>query len=170
MAKLQMNWTGPLACRKEMIFPFLMGFAQVLFFCGCCCPQRISLKMTDSYTTVLLLNLLSPQGVWSGPGILPRQLHNKLKYQYSPQILAYATLWSRLDYVQFLKKSFTKVELIYKVVIISVVQQSDSVIHTHTSILFQILFPHRRLYAIWHHIFFSLSKKRDQEFLSWRSG
>jgi len=33
--------------------------------------------------------------------------------------------------------------LIYKVVIISAVQQSDSVIHAHTSILFQILFPYR---------------------------
>ena len=39
--------------------------------------------------------------------------------------------------------SFIEVELIYKVVIISAVQHSDSVIHIHTSILFQILFPDR---------------------------
>ena len=33
--------------------------------------------------------------------------------------------------------------LIYNVVIISAIQQSDSVIHMHTPILFQILFPYR---------------------------
>ena len=39
-------------------------------------------------------------------------------------------------------KSFIAVEMIYNVVTISAVQQSDSVMHVHTSILFQILFPH----------------------------
>ena len=39
--------------------------------------------------------------------------------------------------------NFIEVRLIYKVVIMSAVQQSDSVVHIHTSILFQILFPHR---------------------------
>ena len=38
--------------------------------------------------------------------------------------------------------SFIEVELIYNVVIISAEQQSESVIHTHTFILFQILFPY----------------------------
>ena len=37
--------------------------------------------------------------------------------------------------------SFIEIELIYHVVIISAVQQSDSVMHIVTSILFQILFP-----------------------------
>ena len=37
----------------------------------------------------------------------------------------------------------------YKIVIISAVQQSDSVIHIHISILFQILFP-RRLSEYYH--------------------
>ena len=36
-----------------------------------------------------------------------------------------------------------EVELTYSVVSVSGVQQSDSVIHTHMSILFQILFPSR---------------------------
>ena len=40
-------------------------------------------------------------------------------------------------------QSFIEVYLIYNVVMISAVQQSDSVIHGRTSILFQILFPHR---------------------------
>ena len=35
--------------------------------------------------------------------------------------------------------------MIYNVVLVSGVQQSDSVIHTHISILFQILFPYRLL-------------------------
>ena len=39
--------------------------------------------------------------------------------------------------------SFLKVQLIYSVVIIFAAQQSDSVKHVHTSVLFQILFPHR---------------------------
>ena len=39
--------------------------------------------------------------------------------------------------------SFIKVSLVYNVVIISAVQQSDSVIHRHISILFQMLFPGR---------------------------
>ena len=36
---------------------------------------------------------------------------------------------------------FVELELIYNVVIISAVQQSDSVIHTHASDFFQISFP-----------------------------
>ena len=39
------------------------------------------------------------------------------------------------------KKSFTEVQLIYKVVIIAAVQQSDPATHIHISILSQILFP-----------------------------
>ena len=39
--------------------------------------------------------------------------------------------------------SFIKVQFIYKVVIISAVQQSDPVMYTHTTILSQILFPRR---------------------------
>ena len=42
-------------------------------------------------------------------------------------------------FIFFIFKSFIEVELTYNVVIISAVQQSDSVIHIHTSILFQIL-------------------------------
>ena len=40
------------------------------------------------------------------------------------------------------------VELINNVVLVSGVQQSDSVIHVHVSILFQILFPIRLLHNI----------------------
>ena len=43
----------------------------------------------------------------------------------------------------FIFKSFVEIYLIYKVVIISLVRQSDSVVNVHTSILFQILFSHR---------------------------
>ena len=45
----------------------------------------------------------------------------------------------------FIFKSFIQVQLIYNVMTISAVQQSDSVIHIHTSILFQIPFPYRLL-------------------------
>ena len=41
----------------------------------------------------------------------------------------------------FIFKDFIEVQLIYSVLIISVVQQSDSIMHVHTLILFQILFP-----------------------------
>ena len=47
-----------------------------------------------------------------------------------------------LIFFHFLKK-FIEVQLIYKVMIISAVQQRDSIIHVHTSILSHILFPHR---------------------------
>ena len=40
------------------------------------------------------------------------------------------------------------VQLINNVVLVSGVQQSDSVIHIHVSILFQILFPFRLLHNI----------------------
>ena len=40
---------------------------------------------------------------------------------------------------------FIEVYLIYNVVLVSGIQQSDSVIHTHKSTLFQILFPYRLL-------------------------
>ena len=43
------------------------------------------------------------------------------------------------------KKKFIGVEFIYNVVLVSAVQQSDSVIHIHIFILFQILFPYRLL-------------------------
>ena len=43
----------------------------------------------------------------------------------------------------FIVLSFIEVQLTYIVVIISAMQQSDSVIHIHTSILFQIIFLHR---------------------------
>ena len=36
----------------------------------------------------------------------------------------------------------------YSVVLVSGVQQSDSVMHIHISILFQILFPYRLLQSI----------------------
>ena len=40
---------------------------------------------------------------------------------------------------------FIGVQLIYNVVLVSAVQQSESAIHTHISTLFQILFPYRSL-------------------------
>ena len=40
-------------------------------------------------------------------------------------------------------KNFIELWLICKVVLITIVQPSDSVIHIYTSILFQILFPFR---------------------------
>lgn len=43
----------------------------------------------------------------------------------------------------FFKTSFIEVELPYKIVIICAAQQSDSLLHVPTSILFQALFPHR---------------------------
>ena len=48
----------------------------------------------------------------------------------------------------FLYKNFFRVELIYNVVLVSGVQQIDSVIHKHISILFQILFSYRLLQNI----------------------
>ena len=46
-------------------------------------------------------------------------------------------------FVVFVCFSFIEVELIDKLVKISAVQQSNSVRHTHMSILIQIIFPHR---------------------------
>ena len=40
------------------------------------------------------------------------------------------------------------VELINNVVLVSGIQESDSVIHIHVSLLFQILFPFRLLHNI----------------------
>ena len=51
-------------------------------------------------------------------------------------------------YILFFKLIFIGVQLIYNVVLVSAVQQSESVIHLHISILFQILFPHRLLKSI----------------------
>ena len=48
----------------------------------------------------------------------------------------------------FFKKIFIGVQLIYNVVLVSGVQQSESVIHIHISTLFKILFPHRSLKSI----------------------
>ena len=38
--------------------------------------------------------------------------------------------------------------MIYKVVLVSVIQQSESVIHIYLSIPFQILYPHRLLQSM----------------------
>lgn len=43
---------------------------------------------------------------------------------------------------------YIRLQLINNVVLVSGVQQSDSVIHVHVSILFQILFPLRLLWNV----------------------
>ena len=43
---------------------------------------------------------------------------------------------------------FIGMQFIYNVVLVSAVQQSESIIHIHISILFQILFPYRSLQRI----------------------
>ena len=48
-----------------------------------------------------------------------------------------------LTFIIYLFISFIELQLFYKVVIISPIQQSDSAIHIHISILSQILFPYR---------------------------
>ena len=61
--------------------------------------------------------------------------------------------------MSFLKILFyIGVELINTIVLVSGVQQSDSVIHIHVSILFQILFPFRLLQSI-EQSFFIVVKK-----------
>ena len=47
-------------------------------------------------------------------------------------------------YVSFIRK-YIEVQLIYNVALVSSVRQSDSVIHTHIFILFEISFPYRLL-------------------------
>jgi len=58
-----------------------------------------------------------------------------------------ASLLSRLTHLvqgwPFFKKNFIEDELICKIVIISAVQQSDSVIHVYTPLPSQILSPYR---------------------------
>ena len=61
---------------------------------------------------------------------------------YNRTLLLFHSKCNSRDFF-FIFQSFNEVLLNYKVIIISAVQQSDSVIHGHTSILFQILFPHR---------------------------
>ena len=51
-------------------------------------------------------------------------------------------------YSFFIFKIFIRVQLIYNVVLVSAVQQSESVIHIHISTLFQILFPYGSLQSI----------------------
>ena len=51
--------------------------------------------------------------------------------------------FSKMFFFFFIFLTFMEVELICNVVIISAVHQSDSAIHVHTSILFQIIFSHR---------------------------
>ena len=55
---------------------------------------------------------------------------------------------SKLVYIYILFNFFIQVELIYNIVYVSGVKHSDSVIHIHISILFQILFPYRLLHNI----------------------
>ena len=75
------------------------------------------------------------------------QILTALQWQLSFKCRVWST--ECIDILSPLFKSFIEVQLIYKVVIISTVQQNDSVIHVHTSILFQILFPHRLSQNIW---------------------
>ena len=49
-------------------------------------------------------------------------------------------------YFILLTQFYIGVKLINNIVVVSGVQQSDSVIHVHISILFQILFPFRLLH------------------------
>ena len=43
---------------------------------------------------------------------------------------------------------FIRVQLICNVALLSTVHQSESIVHTHISTLFQVLFPHRSLQSI----------------------
>ena len=54
--------------------------------------------------------------------------------------------WQKIFFFNFL--FYIGVELINSVVLVSGVQHSDSVIHIHVSILFQIIFPCRLLQNI----------------------
>ena len=59
------------------------------------------------------------------------------------------TWWSQDSWISFFFfLIFIGVELTYNVVLVSGIQQSESVIHIHISILFQILFPYRSLQSI----------------------
>ena len=55
------------------------------------------------------------------------------------------------------KKIFIGVQLIYNVVLVSRVQQSESVMHIHVSALFYILFPYRSLQSFVFLIFIYLA-------------
>ena len=48
----------------------------------------------------------------------------------------------------YLFKKFTGVSLTYNDVLVSGIQQSESVIHVHISVLFLLLFPYRLLQSI----------------------
>ena len=48
-------------------------------------------------------------------------------------------------FFSFLIFFFIELQLVYNVVLVSGVQQSDSFIHTYISIFFQIYFPYRSL-------------------------
>ena len=63
-------------------------------------------------------------------------------------------LWSHITFVLVLFfsffLSFLEIQLIYKVVTFSAIQQSDSVSHKYMSILFWFLFPYRLSRNIWY--------------------
>ena len=66
------------------------------------------------------------------------KIHKGEKSKAHLGIFPYTFLYS---FSFIFKKNFIEIELIFNVVIISAVQQSDSIIHIHTSVLFQV-FPH----------------------------
>ena len=65
---------------------------------------------------------------------------------FNPKLSHIYLLFLKLNI--YFKKFFVGVQLIFDVVLVSAVQQSESVIHTYISTLFQILFPYRPLQSI----------------------
>ena len=81
-----------------------------------------------------LRDLSSPPGIEPRPPAVEAQSPNHWTAREHPYFLFYFI--------------FIGVQLIYNVVLVSGVQQSESVIHIHISTLFQILFPYRSLQRI----------------------
>ena len=71
-----------------------------------------------------------------------------LLLHFSVHIPVYIPLFRLRYFSFFFKLIFIGIQLIYNVVLVSAVQQSESVIHIHISTLFKILFPYRSLQSI----------------------
>ena len=78
---------------------------------------------------------------------MPQKLDTDFTFLQHCELIARKTLRGNV-YVLYKYLNFIGVQLIYNVVLVSDVQQSDSVIHIHIFIVFQILFPYRSLQSI----------------------
>ena len=130
----------------QLLLPDSLPLSANLFF-PWCLVAVFAQGSTCLPPSVLSINL--PTQGYNYSHVLPPTTSTLLLSTWSPAILSPPGPGSLISLITLsLQKNFIGVQLIYNVVLVSSIQQNDSVTHIHVSTLFKIIFPYRSLQSI----------------------